>query len=78
MGNRQSMAVLKVDDWVLIKGEGIGKITLLNYTKSYHLVDLLDGTSNFSVLRNQDNMTRLPEGLNPILSNSINKEKNNG
>ena len=72
MGNRQSMAVLKVGDWVLIKGEGIGKITLLNYTKSYHLVDLLDGTSNFAVLRNQDNMTPIDPAFNVLLTD-VNK-----
>ena len=77
MGNRQSMAVLKVGDWVLIKGEGVGKITLMNFTKSYHLVDLLDGTSNFAVLRNQDNMTLIDPAFTKLLTN-INKEKNDG
>jgi len=77
MGNRQSMAVLKVGDWVLIKGEGVGKITLMNFTKSYHLVDLLDGTSNFAVLRNQDNMTLIDPAFTKLLTN-INEEKNDG
>jgi hypothetical protein len=71
------MAVLKVGDWVLIKGEGVGKITLMNFTKSYHLVDLLDGTSNFAVLRNQDNMTLIDPAFTKLLTN-INKEKNDG
>jgi hypothetical protein len=77
MGNRQSMAVLKVGDWVLIRGEGVGKITLMNFTKSYHLVDLLDGTSNFAVLRNQNNMTLIDPAFTKLLTN-INKEKNDG
>jgi len=65
------MAILK-GDWVITDGE-VGQVTMLNYNKGYHLVRV--PSLPFASLRSEKGMTLLPEGLNPILSDSINKEK---
>jgi hypothetical protein len=34
------MAILKVGDWVLVEGEGLGQITYWTFHPKYHLVQL--------------------------------------
>ena len=64
------MVVLKENDWVLVNGEGFGKITLIDFHPQYHLVLLMNGMFKFAVLRHQRTMTKIDEALYPILSDS--------
>jgi uncharacterized protein YbgA (DUF1722 family) len=62
------MAILKVGDWVLVEGEGVGKITLIDFHPKYHLVWLLDSESKFAVLRSEHLMTFIDPAFHKLLT----------
>jgi hypothetical protein len=62
------MAILKVGDLVLVEGEGVGKITLLDFNPDYHLVWLMDSKSKFAVLRSKTSMTPIDPAFNNLLT----------
>jgi len=73
MGDRQSMAILK-GDYVLVEGK-IGRVAMLNFHPKTHLIDLLDGSMPFAVLRDESLLDPLPEGLNPLLNSTQGETK---
>jgi hypothetical protein len=69
------MAVLRVGDWVKvgIDGcEGFGCVTLLNFNPKAHLVQLVDGSMPFAVLRSEDLLEPIDPAFNVLLT-SVNK-----
>ena len=64
------MAVLNKGDYVLVKDEGVGRITVTDFNPSYHLVWMLDERSPMSILRHKHYLTKLDDALIPILSDS--------
>ena len=69
------MAVLKAGDYVLVEGEGLGKITLVDFHPQTHLVWLMNGNTKFAMLRHQRLMTKIDPALYPILSDSTKEER---
>jgi hypothetical protein len=67
------MAILKVGDYVLVEGEGVGKITLLDFNPDYHLVWLMDSKSKFAVLRSGRLMTFIDPAFHKLLTD-VHKE----
>ena len=65
------MAVLKVGDWVMVKYDGVvGQVTVMDFNKGYHLVDLKDKT--FARLINKDDLLPIDPAFNVLLT-SVNK-----
>lgn len=62
------MAILKVGDYVMVEGEGVGKITLLDFNPDYHLVWLMSGRSKFAVLRGKTLMTKIDPAFHNLLT----------
>jgi hypothetical protein len=62
------MAILKVGDYVMVEGEGVGKITLVDFHPKYHLVDLLDGSSPMASLRDEKYMTLIDPAFHNLLT----------
>jgi uncharacterized protein YbgA (DUF1722 family) len=59
---------MKVGDYVLVKDEGVGKITLVAFHPKYHLVWLLESSQKFAVLRHEERMTLLDPAVADILT----------
>ena len=59
---------MKAGDYVLVKGEGFGKITLTDFTPKYHLVWLLESSQSFPALRSESVMTLLDPAVSDILN----------
>ena len=74
MGATKPMAILKNGDYVVVEGEGIGKVTLYNFMQDYSLVWLLNDTCKFAVLRRKDFLTPIDPAFDVLLT-SVNKEK---
>jgi hypothetical protein len=62
------MAILKVGDYVMVEGEGVGKITLLDFNPDYHLVWLMNSRSKFAVLRSGRLMTFIDPAFHNLLT----------
>ena len=74
MGNGQSVAVLKVGDWCLLENRVV-KVMTNELKGGRYLVMYKHNGEGFYSYVSPPNLTLLPEGLNPILSDSIsNKE----
>ena len=59
---------MKVGDYVLVEGEGLGKITLLAFHPKYHLVWLLESSQKFAVLRHESVLTKFDPAVGDILT----------
>ena len=59
MGIEESMAILKVDDYVMVEGEGVGKIILLDFNPKYHLVQLVNSKRKFAMLLSETALTKI-------------------
>jgi hypothetical protein len=53
------MAILKVDDYVMVEGEGVGKIILLDFNPKYHLVQLVNSKRKFAMLLSETALTKI-------------------
>lgn len=75
MGDRQSVAILKVGDWCLYK-DMVVKIVNNKPKSGRYLVEYQHNGEGFLSYIKQSRLTLLPKELNPILSDSIsNKEE---
>ena len=73
------MVVLKKGDWVLTKDRGIGFISVGNYMNGFHLVEFGLNTPDYTnYLYQPKELTKLPEELYPILSDSISNGERDG
>ncbi len=71
MGDRQSMVVLKAGDWVKFS---VGDDQLVGQIRDFMGKSIFVCTLDGSIYTRYSNeLTRLPKGLNPILSDSISK-----
>ena len=68
------MVVLNRGDYVLVKDEGVGRITVTDFNPCYHLVWMLDERSPMSILRHKHYLTPIDPALIPILSDSTKGE----
>ena len=59
---------MKIGDYVLVEGEGLGKITQLAFHPDYHLVWLLESSQKFAVLRHEGRITPLDPAVSDILT----------
>jgi hypothetical protein len=72
MGNGQSVALLKKGDWVLTKDRGIGWVGVVDYLTGYALIEFGSNPQDYSnFLYEPKSLTKLPDELYPILSDSI-------
>jgi hypothetical protein len=53
------MAILKVGDWVLAEGDGLGQIIVLDFNPKYHLVQLVNSKRKFAVLLSETILTKV-------------------
>lgn len=59
---------MKKDDYVLVEGAGLGKITLPNFHKGQHLVWLLNGVCKFATLKSESQLTPIDKSVADILN----------
>jgi hypothetical protein len=71
------VALLKKGDWVLTKDRGIGWVSVVDYLTGYALIEFGSNSQDYSnFLYEPKSLTKLPDELYPILSDSISiKEK---
>ncbi len=62
------MAILKVGDYVMVEGEGVGQITAIDFHPKYHLVYLLDGSMPMALLRHEKYMTKIDPAFHKLLT----------
>lgn len=75
MGDGQSVVVLKIGDWCLF-GNRVVNVVTSELKGGRYLVMYKHNGEAFYSYANPTHLTLLPEGLNPILSDSISiKEK---
>ena len=77
MGDRQSVVVLEKGDWVLTEAGKVARINGMGLGKFNDLVaiEYLSDPTSQDTLKFASTLTPLPEGLNPILSDSIRTEE---
>jgi len=68
------MAILKVGDCVMVEGEGVGKIILLDFNPKYHLVQLVNSKRKFAMLLSETALTKIDPVFLKLLTD-VNKEK---
>jgi len=68
------MAILKVDDYVMVEGEGVGKIILLDFNPKYHLVQLVNSKRKFAMLLSETALTKIDPVFLKLLTD-VYKEK---
>jgi hypothetical protein len=67
------MAILKVGDLVLVEGEGVGEVILLDFNPKYHLVQLINSKRKFAMLLSETVLTKVDPAFHKLLTD-VHKE----